>query len=123
MRSTAHTPSSRAAMPAPAAPAHAQQPERFMRLPEVITRTGLSRSTIYAAIQRGEFPASVSLGGRGVAWLESEIAGCQAARIIKRYPRAGSAHVCQRLQIMASSGFIHSVLSSLRLKGQLQSLW
>ncbi|MEH6460376.1 helix-turn-helix transcriptional regulator [Chitinimonas sp. JJ19] len=61
-----------------------QMPERFIRLPEVITRTGLSRSSIYAAIQRGAFPASVSLGGKSVAWLESEITAWQGARIATR---------------------------------------
>jgi prophage regulatory protein len=45
----------------------------FSRLPVVIQRTGLSRSTIYLRISRGEFPAPINLGGRAVAWLESEI--------------------------------------------------
>ena len=45
----------------------------LLRLPEVKRRTGLSRSTIYLRTQRGEFPSSIILGGRAVAWLESEI--------------------------------------------------
>lgn len=58
---------------------------RITRLPEVKHRTGLSRSTIYAKIKDGSFPAQISLGGgRGVGWLESEvdefIEGCLAAR-------------------------------------------
>jgi len=43
----------------------------FIRLPQVITRTGLSRSGIYAAISEGTFPAQIPLGMRAVAW-ESE---------------------------------------------------
>jgi len=45
----------------------------FLRLPQVKQRTGLSRSTIYLRIPRGEFPSPINLGGRAVAWLESEI--------------------------------------------------
>jgi prophage regulatory protein len=46
---------------------------RIMRLPEVKTITGLSRSTIYFRIAEGTFPKQVSLGGRAVGWLENEI--------------------------------------------------
>jgi prophage regulatory protein len=46
---------------------------RIMRLPEVKTITGLSRSTIYFRIAEGTFPKQISLGGRAVGWLENEI--------------------------------------------------
>jgi len=45
----------------------------ILRLPSVKTRTGLSRSSIYLRISKGEFPSSISLGGRAVGWLESDI--------------------------------------------------
>lgn len=45
--------------------------ERFLRLPEVMHLCGLSRSTIYELIRKGEFPPQVSLGGKNVAWLHS----------------------------------------------------
>lgn len=45
----------------------------ILRLPEVIKRTGLSRSSIYLRISNGEFPKTISLGDRAVGWLESEI--------------------------------------------------
>lgn len=41
---------------------------RFLRLPDVIERVGLSRSTLYAMVARGEFPAPVKLGQRAIAW-------------------------------------------------------
>ena len=44
-----------------------------LRLPTVKDRTGLSGSTIYLRMSRGEFPTPVNLGGRAVGWLESEI--------------------------------------------------
>jgi len=45
----------------------------ILRLPTVKARTGLSRSTIYLRISEGRFPKPVSLGGRAVGWVESEI--------------------------------------------------
>lgn len=47
--------------------------ERYLRLPEVIARTGLSRRTIYRRMAEGEFPQSRKLGVNAVAWLESEV--------------------------------------------------
>ena len=45
----------------------------ILRLPAVKARTGLSRSTIYLRISQGIFPTPVSLGGRAVGWVESEV--------------------------------------------------
>ncbi len=45
----------------------------ILRLPAVKARTGLSRSTIYLRVSEGRFPKAVSLGGRAVGWVESEI--------------------------------------------------
>ena len=46
---------------------------QIIRLPKVMSRTGLSRSTIYLRISQGAFPTPVSLGGRAVGWIEEEI--------------------------------------------------
>ncbi|HOO50573.1 MAG TPA: AlpA family transcriptional regulator [Alphaproteobacteria bacterium] len=43
------------------------------RLREVLHRTGLSRSTLYLRIANGEFPKPMSLGGRSVGWLASDV--------------------------------------------------
>ena len=48
-------------------------PTRFLRLPEVLERTGLSRSTIYLRLAEGRFPQPVALGGRAVGWIEAEV--------------------------------------------------
>jgi prophage regulatory protein len=45
----------------------------ILRLPAVKQSTGLSRSTIYLRVAEGTFPRPVSLGGRSVGWVESEI--------------------------------------------------
>lgn len=44
--------------------------ESFLRLPQVMERTGLCRSAVYA--MEG-FPKPVKLGGRAVAWVASEV--------------------------------------------------
>lgn len=45
----------------------------ILRLLDVKKRTGLSRSSIYLRMSNNDFPASISLGGRAVGWLEFEI--------------------------------------------------
>ena len=57
--------------------------ERILRRPEVETRTGLSRSTIYLWIQQGEFPKPVALGARLVGWRERDVTAWLKARIEK----------------------------------------
>ena len=47
--------------------------QKLCRLPEVIARTGLTRSTIYELMLKDEFPSQVRLAGRTVGWVESEI--------------------------------------------------
>ena len=45
----------------------------LLRRPQVEARTGLSRSTLYDWMKRGQFPQPVKLGARLVAWRESDI--------------------------------------------------
>lgn len=45
----------------------------FLRLPAVKSRTGLSRSSIYAMMSEGKFPSQVPLGKRAIGFVESEI--------------------------------------------------
>lgn len=47
--------------------------KRIIRLPEVKSKTGLSRSTIYFYMSEDRFPKSVSLGERAVGWIEADI--------------------------------------------------
>ena len=46
---------------------------KLLRLPDVKTITGLSKSTIYARISEGAFPKQIPLGPRIVVWVESDI--------------------------------------------------
>lgn len=58
--------------------------KNVIRLPEVRSRTGLSRSTIYAMMASGMFPKSVKLGQRAVGWMESEIGDWLNSRMMIR---------------------------------------
>ncbi len=55
--------------------------DTILRLPEVQTRTGLSRSSIYNYIKDGSFPKRIHIGKRSVGWLHSEIDSWVYARI------------------------------------------
>ncbi len=46
---------------------------KFIRLPQVMALTGLSRSSIYLAVAEGRFPKQIALGARSVAWASNEI--------------------------------------------------
>lgn len=63
-------------------------PDRILRRPEVETRTGASRSTIYEWMKLNTFPRPVALGNRMVGWRESDIDAWIAARAVKPANRA-----------------------------------
>ncbi|EIV5189090.1 AlpA family phage regulatory protein, partial [Serratia marcescens] len=50
--------------------------------------TGLPRSTVYEMMSRRQFPAQVSLGGKNVAWLASEVEQWMDERIANRHQGA-----------------------------------
>ena len=47
---------------------------QILKLPDVMRATALSRSSIYAFIQKKSFPSPVKLGERAVGWKSEEIA-------------------------------------------------
>lgn len=46
---------------------------QILRRPEVESLTGLSCSTIYRLMDKGEFPRAVRLSANSVGWLESDL--------------------------------------------------
>jgi prophage regulatory protein len=56
----------------------------MIKLKEVQKLTGLSRSSIYAYIDKGLFPAQVKLGLRSVAWVGSEIESWVESKVLAR---------------------------------------
>ena len=71
-----------------------KQKHRFIRLNEVLSRTGFSRTSIYRKMEEGSFPKSLKLGGppkdpsifdsRAVAWIEDEVDHWMESRIDDR---------------------------------------
>jgi len=47
--------------------------ESFIRLKKVEDRTGLKKSMVYDLMSKEEFPKSIKIGDRAVAWIESEV--------------------------------------------------
>ena len=70
------------------------QKHRFIRLPEVLSRTGYGRTSIYRKMEDGSFPKSLKLGGppkdpnefdsRAIAWIEDEVDQWIESRIEER---------------------------------------
>lgn len=46
---------------------------KVLRLPAVLSKTGLGRSSIYARLATGDFPAPIKLGVRSIGWNEADI--------------------------------------------------
>ena len=46
---------------------------RVIKLKEVLAKTGLGKTTLYALLKQSQFPHPISLGLRAVGWIESEI--------------------------------------------------
>jgi prophage regulatory protein len=67
---------------------------RFIRLSEVMSRTGYGRTSIYRKMEDGSFPNSLKLGGppkdpnefdsRAIAWIEDEVDQWIESRIEER---------------------------------------
>lgn len=54
--------------------------EQILRLPQVVAKTGMSRSWIYQAVADGNFPGPVALGARAVGWERSSVDAWIASR-------------------------------------------
>ena len=50
-----------------------ERPGRILRLPEVLHRCGISKSSLYRMKDVGLFPPSVPIGERAVGWYERDI--------------------------------------------------
>jgi len=57
--------------------------DRILRMPEVVSTSGLSRAQIYLLISKGEFPSQIKLTSQGkiAGWLHSEIMTWLQSRI------------------------------------------
>lgn len=63
-----------------------------LRIPEVVARTGLSRSSIYSKMADGSFPRSFALSPRAIGFLEADISSWIEARVAEsRRPHRAAA--------------------------------
>jgi prophage regulatory protein len=58
--------------------------KKLIKQSEVSNETGMSKSHIYALIQRGLFPKPIKLSERSSAWVESEVQDWIDAKIAAR---------------------------------------
>jgi len=82
--------------------------KRFIRLPEVLSRTGYGRTSIYRKMEEGTFPRSVKLGGpledpnafdsRAIAWIEDEVEQWIESRIDERDSVSTDAFAVQNIE-------------------------
>lgn len=56
----------------------------FLRLPQVLAKTGLSRSALFRMAAKGDFPRPLKIGARASAWSHAEISRWMAARLASR---------------------------------------
>ena len=50
-----------------------KKPGKLYRLPAVEERTGFKKSSVYAGVKAGTFPAPVRLSARAVGWREEDL--------------------------------------------------
>jgi prophage regulatory protein len=67
-----------------------QSTPTILRLHQLRSRIGRSRSSLYADIAAGSFPAPIKLGARAVGWLESEVNEWLSQRIEERRETAAN---------------------------------
>jgi prophage regulatory protein len=74
-------------------------PIRFIREPELLSRTGLSATAIDILEARGEFPRRIPLGTKAVAWIETEVIEWQRQRIAMRDDAAAEEQARRRRRV------------------------
>ena len=82
--------------------------KRFIRLPEVLSRTGYGRTSIYRKMEDGSFPRSLKLDGppkdpeafdsRAIAWIEDEVEQWIESRIDERDSVSTDAFAVQNIE-------------------------
>ena len=63
---------------------------QMLRPPEVMTRTGLSRTTIWRKVRDGTFPPPVEIGVNSIGWPATEISAWLDSRPRRTYSSEAS---------------------------------
>ena len=95
---------------------------RLLRRPEVLHKTGLSRSALYRLIHTGDFPPPVRLSQNAVAWRQSDVDAWIDARVkaVANKPTSQSARRSRTSAPQASDAACRGARSSaqLRVRGE-----
>lgn len=67
------------------------QHTQILRLPAVLERTGLGRSTLFAKIKTDEFPRQIKLTSRASGWIAAEVDAWIQQRTAASRPTEGGA--------------------------------
>ncbi len=59
--------------------------DRMLRPPEVMARTGLSRTTLWRRVRAGTFPPPTELGANAIGWPASAISAWLTSRPQRTY--------------------------------------
>lgn len=78
---------------------------KILKIGAVEERTGKKKSSIYAAIKAGTFPAPISLGGRSRGWVDADIDTWLDRRIEEARQQVDA---LRQLAEMKSVGFVAS---------------
>lgn len=86
-------------------------PMKFLRLSEVLDRTGLSKTTLYSLMRQYRFPQSIPISDRSVAWSEEDVDAWlqekMQMRDVNRTNQASSLPKRQRPQPSYSGYYMH----------------
>ena len=58
---------------------------RFIRMPDLRQKVGLSKSQIYKLIQQGEFPEPIKLGKKISVWTDSEVEEWMSKQVLIKH--------------------------------------
>jgi prophage regulatory protein len=60
----------------------------FWRIDKVLEETGLSKSTVYDLMKKGEFPAAIQLSAKAIGWSDTDVRTWQEDRVKASRPAA-----------------------------------
>jgi prophage regulatory protein len=66
-------------------PATPPTPVKFLKLKDVLALCAISRTSLYDAMKKGNFPLPVKVLGRSSRWIESEVLECLDSCIKARH--------------------------------------
>ena len=59
--------------------------DEMLRMPDVMSRVGLSRTSIWRRVRAGTFPAPIELGANSIGWPENAISEWITSRPFRAY--------------------------------------